>query len=587
MSDLAIQCDDRTRLFPPVWPDGDRLRFVYNAVNDGIFITEAATGQLIDVNEPGCRMFGYDKSELIGRSIGPLSSGVYPYTQDSAVAHMGNPHLRAAKTFEWHCKTKDGELFWSEISIRCTRLDHAPVVVAIVRDITKRKRLAAEIAHMDEHDALTGLANRGMFTTALNRAIPNAQDTDKSVAILFLDVDHFKDINDIRGHLIGDQLMRLVGERLQDSVRFNETLFSLGGDDFAILIGDAGKPSDIGAVAERLIAAVSRPYSIDGSEVQVGASIGIAIAGEGAGDPDTLMSHATAALYRAKAEGRHTHRFYSAAMEHEARSRIALTNKLRIAIPDGQLFVVYQPQVKTMDGRIVGVEALVRWAHPSGVLCPDCFLPVAESSGLIVALDRWVLREACRQGRQWIDAGVAPVTMCVNVSSAQFKQPLELERFVLAVLDETGLPANMLELEITESTLIGFSSEHRNMMRRLRSSGVKLALDDFGTGYSSLNYLRLFAVDRIKIAREFIADLASSSDAGAIVRCILNLARDLGNEVTAEGVETPEQLKLLQEWDCPDIQGFYFAAPMSAEVISPLLRAGAISPGAISPCRPN
>jgi EAL domain-containing protein (putative c-di-GMP-specific phosphodiesterase class I) len=266
-------------------------------------------------------------------------------------------------------------------------------------------------------------------------------------------------------------------------------------------------------------------------------------------------------------------------MNAEVQSRIALTSELRVAIPAGQLRVVYQSQVRSSDGRIGGVEALVRWAHPDGrVLSPASFLPVAESSGLVVGLDRWVLREACRQGRQWMEAGVAPGVVCVNLSFAQFKQPLEFERYVLAILDESGLPATMLELEITESTFIGFSSEHRHMIQRLRGAGIRFALDDFGTGYSSLNYLRRFSVDRIKIAREFIADVAVSRDAAAIVKCILNLARDLGKGVIAEGVETLEQLKLLQDWDCPDIQGFYFSRPMTAEAIAPLLSAGAIAP---------
>jgi predicted signal transduction protein with EAL and GGDEF domain len=315
-------------------------------------------------------------------------------------------------------------------------------------------------------------------------------------------------------------------------------------------------------LADRLIATISTPFMIDRRQVQVGASIGVAIYGADAGDADTLMSHADIALYRAKAEGRQTYRFYSDAMEEEVRARVALTSELRVAIPGHQLFAVYQPQV-TAKG---------------GILMPDSFLPVAESSGLIVALDHWMLREACRQGRQWVDAGISPGMICVNLSSAQFKTPLELETFVLAVLEETGLPAHLLELEITENTLIGFSSEHREMIQRLRGAGVRFSLDDFGTGYSSLNYLRRFPVDRIKIAREFVADLASSADAATIVKLILDLSRHFGNKVIAEGVETPEQLRLLQEWDCPDVQGFYFAAPMPAEAMEPLLRAGTINP---------
>jgi diguanylate cyclase (GGDEF)-like protein/PAS domain S-box-containing protein len=699
MNDMFFQCADQSGGSLPAYSDDGRFRFVFDAVNDGLFISNPTTGRIIEVNQAGCHMLGYERAELIGSEYEMLSSGVYPYTQEIAVAKARKASLGEPQTFEWQCRTKDNVLFWVEASVRFTEFGCTPAVVAnirditerrqqqdrfrqladniadafwmsnpekttmlyvspgyeaiwgrsckslyenprqwieaihdedrerilemacrqadsdyneeyrivrpdgqvrwiadrafpvrdengkiyriagVARDITERKRLDAQVAHMAQHDALTGLANRSMLTSTLKRAISHAPRTDSSLAILFLDLDHFKDVNAMHGHRVGDRVLRLVAERLQAEVRFNETVFRLSGDGFAVLLGDAGEPADIGAVADRLMASISHPFVVDGSEVQVGASIGIAIAGQDARDPDTLMAHAETALYRAKAEGRQTYRFYAAAVDNEVRARIALTSEVRLAIPAGQLRVFYQPQVKTRDGRIFGVEALVRWAHPSrGLLGPESFLPVAESSGLIIALDRWVLREACRQGRKWLDAGIAPGSVCVNLASAQFNQPLDLERFVVAVLDETGLPANMLELEITETTLIGFSSEHRSMIERLRSAGVRFSLDDFGTGYSSLNYLRRFGVDRIKIAREFIADLAGSGDVGAIVKCMLTLARDLGNEVIAEGVETPEQLRLLQEWGCPDVQGFYFAAPMTAEAVSPLLRAGTIIP---------
>jgi len=291
------------------------------------------------------------------------------------------------------------------------------------------------------------------------------------------------------------------------------------------------------------------------------------------------MSHADIALYRAKTEGRQAFRFFSDAMHEEVQERVTLTNELRFAIPSGQLFLVYQPQVRAKCGRIVGVEALVRWRHPRrGTLSPDEFLPVAESSGLIGPLGEWVLREACRQGRQWIDAGIAPDTISVNLSSAQFKDPFELEELVLATLRETGLPPHVLELEITESTLIGISSQHEEMIQRLRGAGVRFALDDFGTGNSSLNHLRRFPVDRIKIAREFISELAPNTKTASIVKLIIGLGRALGNDVLVEGVETPEQLSLLQDWGSPEMQGFYFATPMSAESIAPLLSAGMTNP---------
>jgi diguanylate cyclase (GGDEF)-like protein len=418
-----------------------------------------------------------------------------------------------------------------------------------------------------------------VFTTAVDRAIAQSLRIGKNCSILYLDLDHFKDVNDTRGHLTGDRLLRLVAERLKAAVRLNENVARFGGDEFAILLGDHNEPTEIAALANRLIVSIGKPFWIDGNEVHIGVSIGVAIYGEDAGDAETLLSHADIALYRAKAEGRQTYRFFSDAMNEEVRSRVALTDELRSAISAGQLFLVYQPQVMAKDGRIIGVEALVRWRHPRrGILMPGSFLPMAESAGLMGALGQWVLREACRQGRQWIDAGIVPGRIGVNLSSAQFKAPLEFEKMIFAVLTETRLPPHLLELEITETTLIGLSSDHGEMMERLRRAGVKVALDDFGTGYSSLNYLRRFPVDRIKIAQEFISVIGTSVEAASIVKLILEFSRVFGNATIAEGVETLEQLSLLQDWDCREVQGFYFAPPMSAEAIVPVLSNGTIKP---------
>jgi len=557
----------------------DRFRIIFDSVNDGIFISDPATGQFIDINLPGCKMFGYPKAELIGKGVDALSSGVHPHTQDVAVelnekARSGKPQI-----FEWTCKTKEGVLFPVEISLRYIELDHVPSIVAIIRDITERKRLDAEIVYLAQHDVLTGLTNRAKFTTALDRSIAQSLRDGKKFAVLYLDLDQFKDVNDTRGHLAGDRLLRIVAHRLQAGVRRKEDVARFGGDEFAILFGDSQEPDGIAALANRLIGAVSNPIIIDGDQIYVGASIGVSIYGEDAFDAETLLSHADIALYRAKAEGRQTYRFFSDAMNEEVRSRVKLTDELRLALIKGELFLVYQPQVRAKGGLIIGVEALLRWRHPDrGIISPNVFLPVAESSGLIDAVGNWVLLEACRQGRRWIDAGITPGTISVNLSTSEFRTPLALERRVFSVLAETGLPPGLLELEITENTLISFSSEHEGVIKRLRSAGVRFSLDDFGTGYSSLSYLRRFSIDRIKIAQDFIADLATSREAASIVKLILGLSRDFGNEVIAEGVETQEQLRLLQDLECSDVQGFYFSRPMAAEIIAPLLIAGRIVP---------
>ncbi len=559
--------------------DDDRFRAIFDAVNDGIFISDPDTGRMIDINQPACRMFGYPKAELIGRNVNSLSSGVHPHNEAVALELNEKARLGEPQVVEWQNKKKDGTMFWTEISLRYGEFEHRPVMVAVMRDITERKKVDAQIMYAAQHDVLTGLLNRTTFAKALDLAIARAGRTGKKCAVLCLDLDHFKDINDTRGHLVGDRILQLVAKRLKGSSRVFEVVARFGGDEFAILLEDVGAPSEVSALADRLIASISMPFSIDGNDLHVGVSIGVAIYGEEARTAEALLSQGDIALYRAKDEGQRSCQFFTRAMNEEVRSRVRLTDELRVAIAAGQLFLVYQPQVKANDGRIVGAEALVRWQHPRrGILSPAEFLAVAEGSGLIGPLGEWVLREACRQGRSWIDAGLEFGTIAVNLSTAQFKTPLELERSVFAALADTGFAPSMLELEITETVLINLTPQHEEVIRRLRSAGVRFSLDDFGTGYSSLNYLRRFSVDRIKIAREFVADLTTSREAAAIVKLVLGLSHDCASEVIAEGVETPEQLRLLMEWGCSEVQGFYFAAPMRAEAISPLLRAGTITP---------
>jgi len=557
----------------------DRFRIIFDSVNDGIFLSDPKTGRFIEVNEPGCKMFGYPKAELLGRDVNTLSSGIHPFTRDVAIELNERARLGEPQIFEWQCKAKNGGLFWTEISLRCADFGDGPTIVAIFRDIGERKRLDAQILYMAQHDELTGLGNRSLFTLALDQSIAHSRRSGRKFAVLCLDLDHFKDVNDTRGHQIGDRLLRQVAERLQAAVRVDESVARLGGDEFAILLADLREPSEIAALAMRIIASISRPFLIDGIENHVGASVGVSVYGEDAEDAETLLAHADIALYRAKSEGRQTYRFFSDAMNEEVRTRVTLTDELRVAITGGQLYLDYQPQVKARSGRIIGVEALVRWRHPRrGILAPPVFLPVAESSGLIGALDQWVLRTACAQGRLWLDAGIVLGSMSVNLSSAQFKVPFELEKLVFAVLDETGFPPHMLELEITESTLIGLSPHYGEMVQRMRDAGIRFSLDDFGTGYSSLNYLRRFTVDRIKIAQEFVSEISTSVEAATLVKSILGLSRDFGTEVIAEGVETPAQLKMLQDWHCTEVQGFYFAPPMSAAAVAPLLSSGHIAP---------
>jgi diguanylate cyclase (GGDEF)-like protein/PAS domain S-box-containing protein len=439
------------------------------------------------------------------------------------------------------------------------------------RDITERKAAQAQILWTARSDALTGLANRVVFMEELERAIARTRREGSTFAVLYLDLDRFKDVNDTMGHPVGDELLKAVAGRLRSTTRPSDIVARFGGDEFAVLA--TGTDADGAAeFAARLIKAVGAPFQILGDDVRTHTSIGISLSGPSEMGAETMLTQADLALYRAKSEGSGGFCFFTEAMDSEARTRVTLGSELREAIASNQLFLVYQPQVEVASGVIVGVEALVRWRHPSGaILSPAVFIPVAERNGLIAALGRWVLREACSQMKAWRDAGLAFGPISVNLSAIQFKRPEELERDIVAILSETGLPPSLLELELTETVLMTAAHEHNDLLRRLRSKGVRLAIDDFGTGYSSFNYLRLFPADRIKIAQVFVDQITTDHGCAAIVRATLGLARELGIDVIAEGVETQQQADLLQAWGCKEAQGYHYSRPVVAERIPSLL----------------
>ena len=555
-----------------------RFRAIFASVSDGIFVYDIGTGARVEANQSICDMFGYTRDEILKCEYGSLSSLVGPYTRQESRRLFDAASGGAAQAFEWQNKTKDGRLFFTETTLRKVTIGDRDYMLSTVHDITERKASAEKILQLARFDNLTSLANRVVFAEALQHAIAEPRAGATSFAVLYLDLDHFKDVNDTLGHPVGDALLKLVSERLRSTVRDGDTVARFGGDEFAVMQAGIEDPTDAGFMAERLLDSLNQPYVVGGNEIRSGVSIGIAIFGPDATDAETLLARADVALYRAKAEGRGTYRFFTDAMDTEVRTRVSLGNDLRTAIGSKEIFVEYQPQVEATTGRIVGVEALVRWRHPQrGIVPPADFIPVAERNGLIVALGHWVLWEACRQAKAWRDAGIPPVIMSVNVSSLQFKTPLALENDIRQALAEFGLPAGMLELELTETTLMDTSLHHNDVLERLRAFGVRLAIDDFGTGYSSLDYLRRFPFDRIKIAQNFIFDLGIAPENAVIVRAAIGLARELGIAVLAEGVETDAQLKLLQKWGCSDVQGFYFSQPLVPENIEPLLRSGRIA----------
>jgi diguanylate cyclase (GGDEF)-like protein/PAS domain S-box-containing protein len=445
------------------------------------------------------------------------------------------------------------------------------------RDISDRKRAETLAIQMAHFDVLTGLSNRSVFVEKLAQAIADAGRGKKGFAVLYLDLDHFKDVNDTLGHPVGDGLLRAVAGRLRTHLRAGDPIARFGGDEFAVLVSDVADPAIAGLVATNLLEALAVPFNVEGFEIRTGTSIGIDLYGPGALEPEALLKHADVALNRAKSEGRGDYRFFTAAMDLEVRTRVTLGEELRKAIESDQLFLLYQPQVAIDTGKIVGLEALVRWRHPErGILGPDLFIPVAESTGSITALGRWVLFRACRQARSWLDAGFAPGHIAVNVSGRQFESPVVLESEIAAALAESRLPPRLLEIELTETVLMGVSQKYGESLARLRDSGVLLAIDDFGTGYSSLGYLGRFPVDRIKIPREFVKDITTVPGQEAVARAAIGLANDFGIPVIAEGVETREQLDVLKALGCPEIQGYYFSRPLSVEALTLVFGGGGI-----------
>jgi diguanylate cyclase (GGDEF)-like protein/PAS domain S-box-containing protein len=545
---------------------------------DGILVVDPQ-GQIQSMNQRFADMWNLPVGLRHAGDDAPLLAAVTSGMKDGETFLARVRHLYAHPEEDGHdeLETKDGRCIDRHTAVLRTADGEALGRVWFFRDITDRKRSEAEMLYIARHDGLTGLPNRGVFVEALQLAIGHARRTEARLAVLYLDLDHFKDVNDTLGHPVGDALLQLVAARLRSRAREMDTIARFGGDEFAVVAEGLDTPADAAAVADALIQALNEPFAIAGNEVRTGVSVGIAIYGPESVDAETLLSQADVALYRAKSEGRGTYRFFTEAMDTEVRTRVTLGAELREAIASDQLVLLYQPQVAIDSGRITGVEALVRWRHPTrGLIGPDVFIPVAEESGLIRALGQHVLREACRQARAWLDAGLGLDRLAVNLSSVQVRMPLELERETSEILADTGLPPDRLELELTETVLMVASQEQSAVLGRFQARGITIAIDDFGTGYSSLNYLNRFPVDRIKLAQDFVGRIATDAGSAAIVKATIGLAREMGIAVIAEGVETEDQLARLTEWGCGEAQGFHLAPPLAAREVTALLRRGAV-----------
>ncbi|MGH1481994.1 MAG: putative bifunctional diguanylate cyclase/phosphodiesterase [Geminicoccales bacterium] len=429
------------------------------------------------------------------------------------------------------------------------------------------KEALEEVNYLASHDQLTDLPNRTLFSDRLEQALAQAQRRDTRVAVICLDLDHFKDVNDTLGHSVGDELLQQVTGRLRHLLRKSDTLARLGGDEFAIVQTSAEHLVDAAGLAQRIIDAVAQPFLLNGHDVTIGSSVGITIYPDDHSSADHLLRNADLALYRAKSEGRGTYCFFEEDMNLELQRRKTLENDLRCALSEEQFELYYQPQIGLNDNQVAGVEALIRWHHPKhGVVSPDQFIPLVEETGLIIPITEWALRQACTQARDWSDLRVA-----VNLSPAAFKHQ-DLVGLVSCILDETELAPQRLEIEITETSLMQDTDRTLATLTGLKDLGVQIAMDDFGTGYSSLSYLQRFPFDKIKIDRSFIANLSYEEDKGAIIEAIIKMSQSLGMTTNVEGVETNDQASFLINQGCDEVQGFYYAHPMRAAEINAISR---------------
>ncbi|MBI5910497.1 MAG: EAL domain-containing protein [Betaproteobacteria bacterium] len=467
----------------------------------------------------------------------------------------------------------DGEEFPLELSL--ARITHSgkPLYSAVLNDVSARRRDAARLDVLANYDALTSLPNRALFRQRLQRSLVHAQRYNEGLAVVLIDLDRFKNVNDTLGHEVGDRVLRAVAERLKGCLREVDTLACLGGDEFAVLIEQVSDTRVVGSVARKLLQTVADLLVLDEQEYHITASIGISTYPADGSDGATLLKNADIAMHRAKERGMNNAQFYAAAMNAHSMARLSLETGLRHALERGEFLLHYQPKVDIVSGRIAGMEALVRWERPgSGMVPPADFIPLAEETGLIVPIGAWVLKAACERNRAWQRQGMPPLRVAVNLSARQFVQA-NLVSDVARVLDASGLAPAWLELEITESMVMGDPERAIQTLRQLKSMGVALAIDDFGTGYSSLGYLKRFPIDNIKIDRSFIKDIPRNNDDATITRTIIDLTHNLRLKVVAEGVETAAQLNFLREHGCDEMQGYYFSRPLAEDAFSTLVQA--------------
>ncbi|WP_428609561.1 PAS domain S-box protein [Sedimenticola sp.] len=553
----------------------ERLRLaasVFDNTDEGILITDTH-GTIVEVNRACSDILGYSREELIGSNPSLFKSGRHDKSFFRDLWHA--LHETGRWRGELWNRRKSGELFpeWQTISSVVDGRGRLTHYVGVFSDISHIKRSQAQLDHMGHHDALTDLPNRLLLNERLEQAIKHAERHDSQLAVIFIDLDNFKHINDSLGHPAGDQLLQDVAGKLLEMVRQDDTVARIGGDEFVLLLEDIGKPENAGLAAQKLTSIFQHPYKLGDQEVRVTASLGICISPQDGKDPATLLRNADSAMYRAKEEGRNNYQFYTEELTRNAFERVLLENNLRQAIDRQQLILLYQLQKELQNGKIIGVEALIRWVHPElGTIPPARFIPMAEESGLIHPIGDWVLRTACRQGKEWLDKGIDFGRISVNIAGPQLQRGT-LVNEVMAALEQSGLPTDRLELEVTEGFIMQQAESAIVQLQALRELGVTLAIDDFGTGYSSLSYLKQLPIHKLKIDQSFVRDIPEDKNDMAIADAIIAMGKSLGLTVIAEGIETEAQADFLKWSGCQEGQGYLYSKPVTAEAVEALITA--------------
>ncbi len=554
----------------------ERLKAIYRQSHDAVLIFEPQDGRLVDCNPRAEQFLRMDRSQLLGINLIALHDEDEAYLRGLIDDVMDQP---LGRSIHINYRAGDGRIVPAETSVSRIQLDTGNLLLCIARDVSEREDAAQRIQHLAYHDTLTNLPNRTLLTDRVSRALVRARRTGQIGALLFLDLDKFKRINDSLGHSIGDQLLKELADRLRHALREEDTVARLGGDEFVVLLEGLGQRQDRAVekameIAGKLRGLFADEYRLDGHELYVTASIGLVTFPHDGDTVDTLLRHADTAMYHAKGAGRDGTRVFERRMDEVATSRLRIENELRNGLRDHQFELYLQPVLTIRDGHILGAEVLIRWQHPTqGLISPTEFLPYIENCALMLKLDDWVLLESCRllAGIQSDHEVATPDCLAVNISHQQFHQPEFVQR-VQQILSDTGADPKRLQFEITETILIKDAKDSIDQMNALKQMGIRFAIDDFGTGYSSLADLRRLPIDTIKIDRSFVRDLGTDPNDAAIVRAILSMAQHIGLKVIAEGVETREQLMFLREAGCTYYQGYLGRPPMSCETFREELR---------------